>query len=84
MLANPEVVGKVLAETKPRDAVFSHISLYSQGDIPRATEEELTSRVRVGYDGPFVIGQDPMSFIIRSDGVVREPYSPEIRQREPL
>jgi ribonuclease Z len=79
LLANPEVVGKILTETRPRDAVFSHISLYSQGDISRATEEELTSRVRAGYDGPFVIGQDLMSFTIRNDRVVREPYSAQIR-----
>jgi ribonuclease Z len=42
-LANPETLAKILAETKPRDAVFSHISLYSQADIPAATEEELTA-----------------------------------------
>ena len=80
-LANPETVAKILAETKPRDAVFSHISLYSQADIPAATEEELTARVRVSYDGPFVIGQDLMSFTINNSGVTREPYSVEFRQR---
>jgi ribonuclease Z len=80
-LANPETVAKILAETKPRDAVFSHISLYSQADIPAATEEELTARVRAGYDGPFVIGQDLMSFTISNGGVTREPYSAEFRQR---
>lgn len=80
-LANPETVAKVLGETKPRDAVFSHISLYGQADIPPATEEELTARVRAGYDGPFVIGQDLMSFTISDYGVTREPYSAEFRQR---
>jgi ribonuclease Z len=83
-LANPETVAKVLAETRPRDAVFSHISLYSQADIPTATEEELTSRVRAGYDGPFVIGQDLMSFTISKNGVTREPYSAEMRHRSSL
>ncbi len=83
-LANPETAAKVLAETKPRDAVFSHISLYSRGDIPRATQEELTLRIRAGYDGPFVIGQDLMSFIIGKNGVSRELYSAEIRHREPV
>jgi len=80
-LANPEAVAKVLSETRPRDAVFSHISLYSQADIPPATDEELTARVRAGYDGPFVIGQDLMSFVIDDNGVTREPYSAELRQR---
>jgi ribonuclease Z len=80
-LANPETVARILAGIKPRDAVFSHISLYSQADIPPATEEELTARVRAGYDGPFVIGQDLMSFTISNSGVTREPYSSEFRQR---
>jgi ribonuclease Z len=83
-LANPETAARVLNETRPRLAVFSHISLYSQGDIPRATEEELTSRVRAGYDGEFAIGQDLMSFTIGKNGVTREPYSPDIRHREPV
>ena len=80
-LANPETVAKVLSETRPRDAVFSHISLYSQAEIPPATEEELISRVRAGYDGPFVIGQDLMSFTVSGNKVTREPYSPDMRQR---
>jgi len=80
-LANPEMVAKILTESRPRDAVFSHISLYSQADIPTATEDELTSRVRAGYDGPFVIGQDLMSFTVSGNGVVREPYAIEMRQR---
>jgi ribonuclease Z len=80
-LANPETVAKVLSETRPRDAVFSHISLYSQADIPPATDDELSARVRAGYDGPFVIGQDLMTFTIGDKGVTREPYSPEFRQR---
>jgi ribonuclease Z len=83
-LANPEMVGRILTEVRPRDAVFSHISLYSRGDIPRATEEELTSRVQAVYDGPFVIGQDLMSFVISADGVTRRPYSAAFRQQEPV
>jgi ribonuclease Z len=82
-LANPETVAKVLAETRPRAAVLSHISLYSRGDIPRATEDELTARIRAGYDGPFIIGQDLMSFVVSKDGVRQAPYSPDIRHREP-
>jgi ribonuclease Z len=83
-LANPETVAKVLSETRPRDAVFSHISLYGQADIPPATEDELTARVRAGYDGPFVIGQDLMAFTVGGNGVVRQPYASEMRQRPSL
>ncbi|WP_187673146.1 MBL fold metallo-hydrolase [Zestomonas carbonaria] len=83
-LANPEKVSQILSETRPRDTVFSHISLYSKGDIGRASEEEITSRVRSGYDGPFVIGQDLMSFTLTAQGVVREPYDARTRQQEPV
>jgi ribonuclease Z len=83
-LANPETVAKVLNETRPRDAVFSHISLYGQADIPPATEDELMARVRAGYDGPFVIGQDLMAFTVGGNGVVRQPYASEMRQRPSL
>jgi ribonuclease Z len=43
-LANPEMAGRILQETRPRLAVFSHISLYSRGEIPRPSTDELTAR----------------------------------------
>ena len=82
-LANPEVVGRVLSEARPKQVVFSHISLYSRGKIPRPSTEELHSRVRAVYDGPFIVGEDLMSFVISGDGVAAEPYSPAVRQSEP-
>ncbi len=82
-LANPEMAGRILNEVRPRLAVFSHISLYSRGDIPRPSSDELTSRVRAVYGGPFVIGEDLMSFLIESNGVTAEPYTASKRQQEP-
>jgi ribonuclease Z len=82
-LANPETVGRVLNEVKPKLAVFSHISLYSRGDIPRATEEEINTRVRAIYSGEFILGQDLMEFTVSDRGVTAEPYDPAIRNREP-
>jgi ribonuclease Z len=83
-LANPEMVGRILGEVRPRDAAFSHISLYSRGQIERATEDEITARVKVVYDGPFIVGQDLMSFTISPRGLTRLPYDASMRQREPL
>jgi ribonuclease Z len=83
-LANPEMIGRILNEVHPRDAVFSHISLYSRGDIPRATEEELNARVKAAYEGLFILGQDLMSFTISAGGVTRIPYRASTRQQEPL
>lgn len=82
-LANPEMAGRVLSETRPRQAVFSHISLLSHRDIPRPGNDELTSRVRAVYDGPYIIGEDLMSFSITRNGVIAEPYSAARRQQEP-
>jgi ribonuclease Z len=82
-LANPEMVGRILNEVRPRDAVFSHISLYSRGQVARASEDEIIARVTAAYDGPFILGQDLMSFMISTDGVTRQPYNANIRQEEP-
>jgi len=82
-LANPEVAGRILNEARPRQAVFSHISLYSSSDIPRPGNDELRSRVRAVYDGPFVIGEDLMSFLVTRTGVTAEPYTAARRQQEP-
>lgn len=82
-LASPEMIGTILDEVRPRDAVFSHISLYSREGIPRATEEEIYSRVKAKYDGSFLIGQDLMKFTVTASGVVRKPYNERTRHEEP-
>jgi ribonuclease Z len=82
-LASPEMAGRILQETRPRLAAFSHISLYSRGDIPRPSTDELTARIRAVYDGPFVIGEDLMVFAVTSQGVTVEPYAAATRHQEP-
>jgi len=82
-LASPETVSRILNETRPHDAVLSHISLYSRGDIGRATEQEIIQRVSKGYEGRYVIGQDLMRFVVDPVGVTRVPYRAAQRQIEP-
>ncbi len=82
-LANPEMVGRILKEVRPKQAVLSHISLMSRADIPRPANDELQSRISTLYDGPLIIGEDLMSFLITRNGVTPEPYSATRRQREP-
>jgi ribonuclease Z len=82
-LANPEMAGRILNEVRPKQAVFSHISLMSRADIPRPSNDELKSRIGALYGGSFVIGEDLMSFLITRDGVTAEPYSATKRQQEP-
>ncbi|HVW16152.1 MAG TPA: MBL fold metallo-hydrolase [Mucilaginibacter sp.] len=55
----PEQAAKVFNEVKPKLAVYSHIvRLYGLG------EEDLLKRTKANYSGPFVIGQDLMSFVV--------------------
>ncbi|OLL29671.1 MBL fold metallo-hydrolase [Burkholderia sp. SRS-W-2-2016] len=82
-LANPEMVSRILNETHPGDAVLSHISLYSRGNIARATDQEIIERISRKYDGKFVVGQDLMRFVVSANGVARVPYQPSQRQLEP-
>jgi ribonuclease Z len=82
-LANPEMVGRILNEVSPKQAVLSHISLMSRADIPRPGNAELQSRIGALYKGPFIIGEDLMSFLITRSGVTAEPYSATRRQQEP-
>jgi ribonuclease Z len=82
-LASPEMAGRILNEVRPQQAVFAHISLISGRGIPRPTVDELKSRISLVFDGPFVIGEDLMSFTVTDRGVIAEPYSPAKRQQEP-
>ncbi|MBS1528679.1 MAG: MBL fold metallo-hydrolase [Bacteroidetes bacterium] len=55
----PEQAAKVFNEVKPKLAAYSHIvRLYGLG------EEDLLKRTKANYSGPFVIGQDLMSFVV--------------------
>lgn len=82
-LANPDTVGKILSESKPKLAVLAHISLYSRHGIQRASMDELRSRIAEHYDGPFVIGDDLMSFVIDDSGVHQQPYNADVKFQEP-
>jgi ribonuclease Z len=82
-LANPEVFGTVMNQVKPKLAIASHISLYSKGDIGRASEAEIKRRVGRIYRGPFIIGEDLMSFVDDDHGVSAIPYTSNVRQKEP-
>jgi ribonuclease Z len=82
-LANPTTTAKIFSEARPKLAVLAHISLYSRYGIPRASMDELRSRIAEHYDGPFVIGDDLMSFVVDDSGVHQLPYDPESKFKEP-
>ncbi|NQU59127.1 MAG: MBL fold metallo-hydrolase [Rhodospirillales bacterium] len=67
--SEPEDAGKTFAQTRPKMATYSHIVLLTNGKIKPPSFEDLTTRTRTEYDGPFVVGQDLMSFDIGKNGV---------------
>jgi ribonuclease Z len=60
----PEEAGTVFSQINPKLAVYSHLVNLSNQLIPEEPLESLLTRTRINYDGPLVIGEDLMSFII--------------------
>jgi ribonuclease Z len=60
----PEEAGTVFAKVQPQLAVYTHVVLLSNATIPEVPLSSLITRTRTTYDGPLVIGEDLMSFIV--------------------
>lgn len=60
----PEEAGIVFAKVKPKLAVYTHLVMLSSPGFPEETLENLISRTRTNYDGPLVVGEDLMTFIV--------------------
>jgi ribonuclease Z len=63
----PEQAGEVFARTKPKLAVYSHISL------PTATEQDLIPPTRKTYAGPLELGEDLMVIEVGEKIEVQRP-----------
>lgn len=59
-----EQAAKVFNEVKPKLAVYSHI-----GKLYGRNEQDLLKRTTANFSGPFIIGEDLMSFSIDDTGV---------------
>jgi ribonuclease Z len=59
-----EQAAKVFTEVKPKLAAYSHI-----GKLYGRNEQELLNRTKAKYSGPFIIGEDLMSFSIGDTAV---------------
>jgi len=59
-----EEAAKVFNEVKPKLAAYSHI-----GKLYGRNEQDLLKRTKANYSGPFIIGEDLMSFSIDDTGV---------------
>ncbi len=73
----PEQAGEVFKQVRPKLAVFTHIVILGEfgPTTPTAPLETLVTRTRTNYDGPLVVGDDLMSFII-DDEVTVVPQVP--------
>lgn len=60
----PEEAGIVFAEINPKLAVYTHLVMLSSAEIPEAPLDSLITRTRTNYQGPLVIGEDLMTFIV--------------------
>lgn len=60
----PEQAGTVFARVNPKLAVYTHLVMLSGPTIPEAPLGSLITRTRSTYQGPLVIGEDLMSFIV--------------------
>jgi ribonuclease Z len=67
--SEPEDAGRVFAQAKPKLAAYTHVVLLTNGKIKPPTVEDLIRRTRTEYDGPLVVGEDLMRFVIAKDGV---------------
>ena len=54
----------VFAKVNPKLAVYTHLVMLSGPTIPEAPLASLITRTRTNYQGPLVIGEDLMSFIV--------------------
>lgn len=60
----PEEAGAVFAKVAPKLAVYTHLVMLSSRTIPEAPLSSLVTRTRTNYDGPLVVGEDLMTFIV--------------------
>lgn len=70
----PEQAGEVFARTKPRMAVFSHITLIGDADNPRPDPSEIEVRARATWSGNLVVGADLTRFVLTADKVTMQRY----------
>ena len=68
----PEEAGVVFNRVNPKLAVYTHVVMLSNLKIKQAPLEDLLSRTRSTYEGPLVIGEDLMSFIIADDVTIAQ------------
>jgi ribonuclease Z len=70
---SPSDVGRVFAQAKPKLAVYTHIVMLSNENIPEPTLADIEAETRQTYTGPLQFGEDLMAFEI-GDAVTVQPF----------
>ena len=71
----PEQAGTVFSKIAPKLAVFTHITAPNSRTVAEAPISSLVSRTRTNYDGPLLVGEDLMSFLINDTvTVIRDSH----------
>ena len=65
----PDEAGTVFTRTKPKLAVFSHLTLLGTPQVTAVTEQEVVELARKNYSGPLLVGEDLMVFRVGREGV---------------
>jgi ribonuclease Z len=72
----PEEAGVVFSRTKPKLAVFSHITLIRDANNPPVSDGEIAKRAHTNWSGALLVGEDLMRFIIGTSGVSIQKHGP--------
>lgn len=73
---SPEEAGLVFARTRPKLAVFSHITLIRDASNPPVDDAEIARRTRTNWPGELFVGEDLMRFTIGASGVSTQRLAP--------
>lgn len=67
----PREAGRIFSQTRPKLAAYTHVVQLASEDVPPVTLDDLIAETRETYDGPLVVGEDLMSFVITDRVVTR-------------
>ena len=70
----PEQAGEVFARSKPRMAVFSHITLIGDAANPRPDASDIEARTRTVWPGNLVVGADLTRFVLTAEAVTVQRF----------
>ena len=69
----PPAAATVFNRTKPKLAVYTHLTLLGTARVPPPTVEDIIAETRETYSGPLQAGEDLMSFDLTETGVKLNP-----------